>query len=302
MQSLLSWVRKNAVFVLIIVVLLGVMYFQNGTNDAVQNRQLSVSDYSYSNSLPSAFMPIASLGEKVGFSPDYEAAPTSGSPRMIVSDSYLSLVVKDVTQSVEQIKQYAQSLGGYFVNSEISRPEEGGTGTITLRIPIDKLEEAIASLKSQAVQVVSERLEGRDVTDQYVNNEERLRILEANKARFEEIMTLATDVSEIIRVQREIFSLQSEIDSIVGQQTYLEQTASMAKVTLYVSTDELSLPYSPENAWRPDVVFKTAVRSLIGTVRSLGSLAIWIAVYAVVWAPVLLVVWFIHHKKRRKTT
>ncbi len=70
----------------------------------------------------------------------------------------------------------------------------------------------------------------------------------------------------------------------------------MAKVTIYLSTDEMALPYAPSNAWRPAVIFKLAVRSLIGSLRSLASVLIWIVVYSVIWLPILIAILLLRKK------
>jgi len=101
-----------------------------------------------------------------------------------------------------------------------------------------------------------------------------------------------------LTVQRELISLQNQIDSLKGQQKYLEQTAQLAKVTIYLSSDEMALPYAPSATFRPDVIFKLAVRSLVGALRGVATLAIWIIVFGVIWVPVLVIIIFI--KRLRK--
>lgn len=302
MTNLISWFKRNKLSTVLICIVLVIIASQ------LRNRPYGVSqtlqfDEGMSDSVGTLGMAKSSISmpsSALGGARFQEAAPAPDvTNRMVVTNSYLSLVVKDVNAGVAGVKQYVQSIGGYLVNSSISRPEEGGAGTVTVRIPSELLDEALAQLKNQAVKVVSENLDGTDVTDQFVDNEARLVILERNKARFEEIMTQATEVNEILRVQSEIFSLQSQIDSIKGQQNYLTQTAKMSLVTLYLSTDELSLPYAPANVWRPAVVFKLAVRSLMGSAQGLGSLLIWLTVYSVVWLPILLVVLYIAKKHRQ---
>jgi len=301
----MEWIKQNKLAVILIAVVLILLagrspfYFLN--NLATNTRSMSVGSYGAMPMADTVGISAPSMALKSeGIVTRYqEAAPAPEvADRMVVSKSYLSLVVKDVTSSIKQITDYVISVGGYMVNSNISRPEEGGTGTLTVRVPSKQLDIVLEQLKSKAVKVVSQNLEGTDVTDQYVDNQERLRILSSNKSRFEEIMKSAVTVDEILKVQNQIFSLQSQIDSIKGQQQYLVKTAEMAKITLYLSTDELSLPYAPVNTFRPEVVFKLAVRHLIGTLQSLASMLIWIGVYAVIWVPLLLVILII--KKRRK--
>jgi hypothetical protein len=78
----------------------------------------------------------------------------------------------------------------------------------------------------------------------------------------------------------------------------LEKTAKLAKITLYLSTDEYVLPYAPTTPFRPEVIFKQAVRSLVGTLRGLVRLGIWLGVYSVIIVPVGLMIWFFSRKKR----
>lgn len=229
-----------------------------------------------------------------------EAAPTTNvSPRMVVQNSHLSLKVLDVAESTKQINEYVTQKGGYMVNSSVSNPEDNASGNITVRIPQTSLEESLEYFRSLSVKVVSENLSGTDVTDQYQDIEENLAILEQNKARFMEIMDQATEIDDILRIQREIFTLQSQIDSYKGQQQYLEQTAKLSLVTIYLATDELALPYAPEQAWRPQVVFQRAVRSLLTNMQDLGSLIIWLGVYSIVLIPAGIIGYIIYRKVNR---
>ena len=227
-----------------------------------------------------------------------EAAPAPDvKNRLVISESYLSLLVNNVTEAQKQIIQTAESLGGYMVESNLNNPQDAPTATVTVRVPSVKLQQALETLRGLAVKVVSENLSGQDVTDEFVDNEARLETLEKTKAKFEEILDNAISVQDILTVQREIISLQSQIDAVKGQQNYLEKSAQMAKLTIYLSTDELALPYAPSETWRPAVIFKQAVRSLVGNLRKLGTLIIWLAVFSIIWLPILLVILFLKKKK-----
>ena len=184
-----------------------------------------------------------------------------------------------------------------MVESNLNNPQDAPTATVTVRVPSVKLQQALETLRGLAVKVVSENLSGQDVTDEFVDNEARLETLEKTKAKFEEILDNAISVQDILTVQREIISLQSQIDAVKGQQNYLEKSAQMAKLTMYLSTDELALPYAPSETWRPAVIFKQAVRSLLGSARKLGTLVIWLAVYSIIWLPALLLIYYFKKRK-----
>ena len=111
-------------------------------------------------------------------------------------------------------------------------------------------------------------------------------------------MDQTDDIDYLLQIQRELINLQNQIDSLKGRQKYLEQTAKLAKVTLHLSTDEWSLPYAPAKSFRPSVIFKQAVRSLVTSLRGLAEKLIWIAVYAVIWGPVLALFLWLRKRKR----
>jgi hypothetical protein len=184
-----------------------------------------------------------------------------------------------------------------MVQSYFDNPQEAASATITVRIPAKKLDQALAEFKKLAVKVVSENLSGTDVTEEYTNIEARLATLYKTKTKFEEIMQKASRIQDILEVQRELINLQEQIDALVGQKQYLEKSAALAKITIYLSTDELSLPYAPTDNWSPKLVFKQAVRSLILVLRKIATVLIWAFVYLPLAFPLILIYYF--WKKKR---
>jgi len=240
------------------------------------------------------------LNSSVGYSAGAirnEAAPAPEvKDRMVVQNSWLSLLVKNVRDAQKSIISKAEKLGGYMVDSSVNSPEGIDNASVTVRVPSEKLSESLDYFRSLGVRVVSESLTGYDVTDQYVDIQAHLDTLNMTKVKFEEILGKAEKVQDILEVQREIINIQVQIDNLIGQQKYLEKNAQVAKVTLYLSTDELALPYAPAQPWRPSVIVKTAVRSLLETLRGVGTAIIWIVVFAVIWLPVLGIVLFLKKK------
>lgn len=287
-MKLINWFLNNKLLVVLLLVIFYLLFFRN----------LGVVPLSLTTSRTEMASGIA-MKSLSSFSDNniYEAPPTTAvADRMVITENTLSMQVNNVASVLGEIRDAAQNLGGYMVESNLDRPAEAASGNITVRVPQTKMNEALSLFKGMAVKVVSENLRGTDVTDQYVDNEARLRILQNNKARFEEIMAKAVNVDEILRVQEQIFNIQNQIDGIKGQQEYLSKNAQMTRITIYLATDELALPFSPDQPWRPEVVFKQAVRSLLLTARSIFSLVIWLVVYSVVWLPILLIILFLKKK------
>lgn len=306
MKRIFSWIKNNKLASVLLAILL-YFFIRNflGIAPALLGRSLK-QDTSYSvGSLSSPSLGISegvsrSISPQIGIPPiGGNIPPSESQDRLVVQETNLSLLVEDVRSVTDSIIDYVSDQGGYMVSSSINQPEEAAFGTVVVRVPGDRLRESMDYFRSLSIKVSSENISGRDVTDEYEDIEAGLATLETTKSRFEEIMRQASEIDDILRVQRELISLQRKIDNLKGRQLYLEQTAKLAKVTIHLSTDEIALPYTPSETFRPNVVFKLAWRSLVRSLRKLATAFIWIAVYSIIWVPVLIVFLLIKRWKAR---
>lgn len=294
MKQLVPFIKNHGLvifLVFVVVFLLGQKYF------GISAGNMLPLGYSKSFAPSSVANGVALMERDTTFAPEMaspDAPPVINQTRKVVQDTIVSEQVKDVRQSVSEIGRVANNYGGYVVSSQVSSPEGASSGTVVFRVSSDKLSEALSDVKSFAVKVVSEEVYAQDITDQYENLDQRKAILEETKKQFEMIRTGAKEVSDLVSITRELISIQSQIDSIVGQQKYFDGTVKLSRVTVYLSTDEFSLPYTPDRPWRPEVVVKQAIRSLVGSLQSVGSFVIWVVIYSPVWGGVGLVMFVIY--------
>lgn len=288
MSSIIFWIKTHKLVVLMSLIIIFLILSKGSSTSQL--------------SLRSDFVPakqVSEIGGGVSKSSALpEAAPvTNVTNRMVIKSSNLSLLVTKVDDVQKKILKKVEDFGGYMVSVELSNPQDAATATVIVRVPAKTLDQALEYFRSVSAKVISENLEGYDVTDEYTDLQARLDTLNKTKTKFEQIMDRASLIPDILEVQRELINLQSQIDSVKGQQQYYEKNAEMSKVTIYLSTDELGLPYAPSEAWRPNVIFKQATRSLIGVLRSIGTLVIWIVVFSVIWVPALLIIRLIRRKR-----
>lgn len=243
---------------------------------------------------------MGSRGSGIGvYTPQNEAAPTPQiKDRKVQTESNMSVVVKDFEPAVSTIKNEVTSLGGYVVSTDLNTPQGISTGYVVARVPADKMDAFLAFVRKSVYRITYSHISGTDVTDQYVDIQARLATLNKTKAKYEEFFNKATNVNDLINIQNYILQVQGQIEQLQGQLKYMDATTSTSLITINLSTDEYSLPYAPEQPWSPSIIFKLAIRSLIGTLRGLGSLAIWIAVYSVIWVPALALVLIIRRRRR----
>ena len=303
MTRLFAWLRSNKLTVVLLVVIGYFLYASAGISYPVNRFNPDVRDSAgvYSNS---EMMPEM-MGDYAPSSPPFfnETTPQLDvANRKVVTNSSLSLVVSNVRNSVDEIQDEVDKSGGYMVSNNVNTPEGLGSGNITIRVPSGQLRSLLTFLRNAAVKVVSENIDGYDVTDEFVDVEARLTTLEKTKAIYEAMLSKAVNVDEIMRVQQAVLGTQDQIDSLKGRLRYLDATSRSSLITVYLSTDEFELPYTPDQPWRPNVVFKYAIRSLIEVLRTAGSAIIWVGVYSIIWLPALALVIFIRKRLQTKKT
>ena len=290
---MISWIKTHKLSLILIVIILLLLNRSNQITPLVN--QLTV------GSRDAGVASFKMMGESLP-APGGAYTPTETQNRLVVQESQMSMVVSNVRKTSDLVVEKAKNLGGYMINISLTSPEEAPYASVSLRVPADKLKSALDYFRSLAIKVTSENIQGTDVTDQYTDIQARLVTLEKTKAKFEEIMDKAVQVQDILTVQRELINIQDQIDSLKGQQQYLEQTAKLAKMTVYLSTDEFALPYAPTGQFRPEVIFKQAVRSLVSNVRDFAGMLIWIVVYGVVWVPLGIIGCLIWRRMKTKLT
>ncbi|MBV9146574.1 MAG: DUF4349 domain-containing protein, partial [Acidobacteria bacterium] len=116
------------------------------------------------------------------------------SNRYVTRSAALELEVKSPAETAEKIRALAERVGGYLVSSEVGDDRYTSGGTISVRVPAGRYEEARAELKKLALRVENDRVEANDVTKDYVDREARLRNLQAEELQFLAILKRAASV------------------------------------------------------------------------------------------------------------
>jgi hypothetical protein len=222
-----------------------------------------------------------------GFSYDNgEAASVDAVERLIIRNAWLDLVVPDTEDALSEIEDVTGEMGGFVVQSNVYQYDESKRASIQIRIPAEKLDEALEHFRGMATEVRSENVSGQDVTDEYVDLQSRLRSKEATEAKLIEFMGKAEDVEAALAVQAELERIQTDIEVIKGRMQYLEQSAAMSSVSIELTPDELAQPIEI-GGWHPEGTLRDSVEALIRVLQFLVDALI---VIVVVVLPVVIVI------------
>ncbi|MDA1096376.1 MAG: DUF4349 domain-containing protein [Chloroflexi bacterium] len=192
--------------------------------------------------------PSPTLGKASGgaIAPGGQAPSADGSPvdqtasRLIVRTADLTIEVADVPESMDAIAALAGELDGWVLTSQRSALHQG---FISIRVPSTQLDEAIQRLRGMAVEVKAENSSARDVTEEFIDIQARVRNLEATEAKLLTLLERPGEIKDVLEVQREITRVREEIERLVARSNYLQQTAafSLISVNLQATPGEIGI-------------------------------------------------------------
>jgi hypothetical protein len=237
------------------------------------------------------------------------AANATTSDRLVIMNADLTIVVKDPQTKMDAISQMAESMGGFVVSLNMFQTymqtgETAPQGSISIRVPADKLDTAISQIKAEAVEVQSETRSGEDVTAQYTDLKSQLTNLELAEKELQAIMEEAKNnpnsnttskTQDVLAVYNQIVSVRGQIEQIKGQMQYYEQSSSYSLINVTLIAEETIKPIEI-GGWKPQGVARDAVQALINFLQGFVNFLIWLVIYVlpmliVVFGPIALVVW-----------
>ncbi len=200
-----------------------------------------------------------------------------GIERLVIRNASLDLVVADTEAALDAVGDLVDELGGFIVESNAYKLQEGFKVHVTFRVPAESLDTALERVRSLASEVRRESISGQDMTEDYVNLQARLRHLEAAEAKLLEFLEEAEDTEAALAVYERLEQIQADVEYVKGRMQYLEESAAMAMVTLDIVPDELAQPIQI-GGWHPEGTLRDAFESLVRVLQSLVDAAIVIVV------------------------
>ena len=204
----------------------------------------------------------ASDGTRNAISDEAQAAQD----RLVIQNADLAIVVKDPKTRMQEISDLAKQMGGFVVSSNLGEDTSTGQkvpqGTIVIRVPSEKLDEALAKIKEGAVDVPRENRSGQDVTSQYVDLKAQLTAKEAAEKKLLEIMDQATKSEDVLNAYMQVQAIQTEIEQLKGQIKYLEESAALSAISVQLIAEASTQPIEV-GPWRPEGAAKQAIQDLI---------------------------------------
>ena len=188
--------------------------------------------------------------------------------RLVIRNADLALVVKDPKASMAEITKLAAEMGGFVVSSNLYQSYYGPNNSevpeasSTIRVPVEKLDEALGSIKEGVVDVNYENVTGQDVTGEYVDLQSRLTAKQAAEKKLLQILDAAEKSEDVLAIYLQIQNVQTEIEILKGQIKYYEESAALSAISVRLIAEAGTQPITV-GPWTPTGTAKEAVQDLI---------------------------------------
>jgi len=228
---------------------------------------------------------------------------------MVIQTADLAIVVQNPQARMSEIGKMAQDMGGYVVSSNIYQTSTNlgrqvPEANIVIRVPSEKLDEALALIKKDAGDVPYENRNGQDVTSAYVDLQAQLDAKEAAEAQLLKIMEDAVRAEDVLAVYMQVQAIQTEIEQLKGQIKYYEEAAALSSISVRLIAEESTQPIEI-GPWTPSGAVKDAIEDLILFAQNFVDFLIRFAIYVlpalILIAIPLLIVFFIGRAIYRRT-
>jgi len=230
-------------------------------------------------------VPGALPARQIAPSPNGELGQPDLSLRLVVKTGSVTLEVVDVRESLRRVEGMAVRMGGYVESSSASYTGGRMAGLIMVRIPAERFSAALDEI-GQLGKVKDMRTASEDVTLQFIDLRARLSNLQREENRLLEILSTAKTTDELLKLERELYRVRTEIERITGQINYIERNVKLSTITAHVS--EPTPTPLPSLDW--SAIWSGALVALYAVVKGMVVLAIGSAPVLAIGVPILLAV------------
>lgn len=152
--------------------------------------------------------------------------------RQLIKEGNISFECENVLHTKAAVEEICKSLGAYTSSEGQDSYGEHLTYRQTIRVPSAKFDTLLSHLEKLAIKIESKDISTRDVTEEFIDLDTRLKTKKELEDRYREILKQAHNVQEVLAVEREIGNVRSEIESMEGRLNYLKDRIALSTLTI----------------------------------------------------------------------
>ncbi|KUG03290.1 putative lipoprotein [hydrocarbon metagenome] len=219
-------------------------------------------------------------GESAKSSLDYDkmAQAVPAQERKVIQNAVMALVVRDVSQIMDDIITIGQDNQGYTVSSNLSRGDDWVRGEVNLKVPSARLNSVMDEIAALG-EIKDKNISTQDVSEEYYDSQARLTVLKKKEERLLALIDQAKTIEEIISVENELTRARSDIEVLQGRLNYLENSTSYSSISVSLSQT------TAEKLEVPEGILGKAVQGFIDSANGVASFLSGFFIFLIAFIP-----------------
>ena len=160
------------------------------------------------------------------------------SGQQLIYPAQLTVRARNVSDAVSRATAIAATAGGYVASEKASSDPnhpDRSTATVQLKIPVAAYAATLAGLSGNALgKQLSLQQQTQDVTQQVADTGSRVASDEVAIAQLRALLSRAGNVGDLLSVQNQINSEESDLEAMLAQQRALNRETAYATVTVTI--------------------------------------------------------------------
>lgn len=204
--------------------------------------------------------------------------------RDLIISANITMRSNDPWATADAARAIAAGLGGDLLGLSQSGTGDRRSASVVMRVPSSRVDEALTQLKKLDGEVLTSSVDAKDVTDQFVDVQARLAAKKAEEQQYLTLLTRASTVDEVLKVQSALFNARMQVEQLQAQVNSMKDRIDYSTISMSI-TPLAPVVGEPTGTWDPARTFAKALAALTVLFRGLADLAIWALVF--IWVPFL---------------
>lgn len=158
--------------------------------------------------------------------------PSEVIEQKIIKTSFLRFEADDLDKTYHKIVQAVKANKGFIQDDNSNKTYNTITRKLTIRIPTSNFQTAIDSISKNVSYFDSKRISAKDVTEEFIDLEARLKAKQTLEKRYLELLDKAKNVKEILEIERELSNIREEIEAKQGRLKYLQNKVALSTIDI----------------------------------------------------------------------
>ncbi|MCH8902547.1 MAG: DUF4349 domain-containing protein [Bacteroidetes bacterium] len=157
----------------------------------------------------------------------------------IIKNADIRFRVDDYAERRADLDLILHKYDAYISTENEQQNERTFNNALTIRVEFENFDRLVEDIMEQASFVDFKRVKATDVTEEYIDLQARLKSKKLLENRYQNILTKANTIAEILEVTRHINNVQTEIERIEGRLKYMNNRIAFSTIKLEIYEEVL---------------------------------------------------------------